>query len=144
MYSVLFRIPHLLTKAKVRLMFAFPSSCSSYWCQWLLQWKWEILCCGLYNSFELHPRKVWSLPQKSYLCLVSSNKHSFRTQVHNACTAWGWFHMVTQCNNGSMGGEGIEWENVKLSHWTLNSGIKLKLKSNQVCRMWRIPLKAPL
>jgi hypothetical protein len=39
MYSVLFRIPHFLTKAKIRVMFAFPLLSSSYWCQWLLRWK---------------------------------------------------------------------------------------------------------
>ena len=103
MYSVLFGIHQFLTEVKIRVKFTFPLSCSSYWCQWLLQWKWEILYFSLYYNFDFHPRKVWPLPQKSYLCLVSSNKHSFRTlQVHSMHTAWSWSHMVPQCNNGSM------------------------------------------
>jgi hypothetical protein len=112
MYSVPFSIRHFLTEAKIRLMSAFPLSCSSYWCQCLLQWKWEILCCGLYYSLDFHWRKVWPLPQNSYLCLVSSKKHSFRTlQVHSACTTWSWFHMDRQCNSGSM--ESLAMENTK-------------------------------
>ena len=58
MYSVLFSIPHFLIKTKIRLMFAFPLSCSSYWCQRLPRRKCEILSCGLYYSFDFHPRKV--------------------------------------------------------------------------------------
>ena len=127
MYSVPFSIPHFLTEAKIRVMFAFPLSCSSYWCQWLLWWKWEIQCCGLYYSFDFHPWKVWPLPHKSYLCQVSSNKHSFRTlQVHSARTAWSWFHNVPQCNSRSAESLAMEkkphrWEIVKFSYWTLHT-----------------------